>query len=125
MFFHTSESIFVFLQDEVNALVSKADNNFFDDENNAIVLFPMRPEFYVWILESGNGESLDVLSWGSSGAVGDSAKSVYFVPILQYRLIGAVIRDGVFDSDLGWRRLIRSVLQQSLAKLKSSMGLIS
>lgn len=34
------------------------------------------------------------------------------------------IREDVFDLDLFWRQLIRSVREQSLVKLKSSMGLV-
>ena len=35
-----------------------------------------------------------------------------------------ILDEDIFDSDLIWRRLIRSVVQQSLANLRSSQGLI-
>ena len=35
-----------------------------------------------------------------------------------------ILDEDIFDSDLIWRRLIRSVVEQSLANLRSSQGLI-
>ena len=35
-----------------------------------------------------------------------------------------ILDEDIFDSDLIWRRLIQSVVEQSLANLRSSQGLI-
>lgn len=48
--------------------------------------------------------------------------------VLDYGIIGKfvfAVGKGIFDSDLSWKRLIRSVCEQNLAKLKSLMYLIT
>ncbi|GLJ38593.1 hypothetical protein SUGI_0786860 [Cryptomeria japonica] len=100
------------------------DNNLvelFDDENNAIVLFLVRSEFYVWILESSNYESVVILLRGSSG---DGDEEVYFKlgqsGVSVFGIMGEFVPDRVFNFALIWKRLIQSICEQEFAKLKSS-----
>lgn len=100
------------------------DNNLmelFDDENNAIVLFLVSSEIYVWILESSNCESVDILLQGS---LGDGDQEMYFKlgqsGVSVFGIMGEFVLDKVFNSALIWKRLIRSVCEQEFAKLKSS-----
>ncbi|XP_059075225.1 probable 2-oxoglutarate-dependent dioxygenase AOP1 [Cryptomeria japonica] len=88
------------------------DNNLmelFDDENNAIVLFLVRSEFYVWILESSNCESVDILLRGS---LGDGDEEMYFKlgqsGVSVFGIMSEFVPDSVFNYALIWKRLIRS-----------------
>lgn len=42
-----------------------------------------------------------------------------------FGILGEFVLESVFDFGLTWRRSIRSVREQSFAKLKSSMGLVA